>query len=117
MPERSNQGMELLSSDDLDRILAVTDSLKLHRDWLVIPIDTVPEGRETQQPDGKLILHAPGKERFDGWLAGLTQRLSMLDLGAIPRPTENDPKLPLTGPHEFRARGTRTYLGRGGTLP
>ncbi len=116
MPEASFQGMELVSAEDADRILKVTDALQLHRDWVIIPIDAVAEGREFQQPDGKLILHAPVRARFEAWLAGLRGRLEQLNLGAIPRAQEADPKLPLTGPHEIRPQGTRNYLGPLGVL-
>jgi len=116
MPEHSFQGMEVLTSEDVERINAVTDSLKLHRDWVVVPIDTLAEGREVQQPDGKIILHAPGRDRFDAWLLGLRDRLRLLNLGMIPRPTERDPKANLTGPFEFKAMGTRRYLGSRGIL-
>jgi hypothetical protein len=116
MPEPSFQGTQLLSEEDLQRILKITDALQLHRDWVVVPIDTVPEGRELQQPDGKIILHAPVRERFEAWLAALRSRLMELDLGAVPRPTVRDPKLPLTGPFQAQARGTRNYLGSRGVL-
>jgi len=116
MPVRSYQGMQLLTVGDIARILEVTDALQLHRDWVVIPIDAAPEGREVQQPDGKIIIHAPVKERFEDWLKRLQERLMTLDLGAVPRPSVNDPKLPLTGPFEIKARGTRSYLGSIGIL-
>jgi len=116
MPDRSFQGMELLSAVDLERILQVTDALQLHRDWVVVPIDAVVEGHEIQQPDGKIIIHAARRDSFEVWLKGLRTRLQELHLGAVPRPTQNDPKESLTGPHEFRAQGTRTYLGALGIL-
>ncbi len=108
--------MEILSPEDVARILAVTDSLALHRDWVVVPIDAVDEGREVQQPDGKIILHAPRRDRFEAWLRGLRDRLQGLNLGMVPRPTERDPKLGLTGPFEFQAMGTRRYLGSRGIV-
>lgn len=111
MPDSSFQGMQLVSREDLERILKVTDSLQLHRDWVVVPIDALPEGREAQLPDGKLIVHAPVKERFEEWLAELPSRLMEFNLGAVPRPTQNDPKWPLTGSGEIKLKGTRGYLG------
>lgn len=116
MPDDSFQGMQLLSSEDLYRILRVTDALDLHRDWIVIPIDASPEGRETQQPDGKLILHAPTRPGFEAWLRNLRGRLEALELGRIPRREENDPKFALTGPGELPPMGTRRYLGAMGIL-
>ena len=116
MPDDSFQGMQLLSSEDLDRILRVTDELDLHRDWIVVPIDASPEGHETQQPDGKVIIHAPPRSGFEAWLRGLRGRLEGLELGRIPRREENDPKFPLTGPGELPPTGTRRYLGALGIL-
>ncbi|MBV8881115.1 MAG: hypothetical protein JO332_14210 [Planctomycetaceae bacterium] len=103
--------MQLLTGEDLGRIYAVTDALQLHRDWLVVPVDVRPEGREYQQPDGKIILHAPVREQFEDWLKDLRRRLQLLDLGRVPRPYVNDPHLTSTGPHDYQPRGTRNYLG------
>jgi len=116
MPKRSFQGMDILTTEDVERIMAVTDSLGLHRDWVVVPLDTLAEGREVQQPDGKIILHAPGRDRFESWLLGLRDRLPGLDLGRVPRPDERDPKAGLTGPFVFKAMGTRRYLGSRGIV-
>jgi hypothetical protein len=116
MPITSFQGMQLLSTEDLDRILTVTDALNLHRDWIVIPIDAAPVGREIQQPDGKIIIHAPSRPGFEAWMKGLRGRLLELELGRVPRREENDPKFSLTGPGEIRPTGTRGYLGAGGIL-
>ena len=111
MPSASYQGMQLLSPEDISAILKVTDALQLHRDWVIIPIDARPEGHEYQQPDGKLIIHAPVRERFESWLKELRGRLQLLDLGRVPRASVDDPNLGSTGPHEIQALGTRNYLG------
>ena len=116
MPHSSYQGMPLLTDEDLERILQVTDALQLHRDWIVVPIDAVPGGQLMQQPDGKIIIHGPPADTFEAWLKGLRAGLMELKLGAVPRPTQNDPKLSLTGPHEIQALGTRTYLGPRGIV-
>ncbi len=111
MPASSNQGFQLLSMDDVDAILKVTDALDLHRDWIIIPIDAEPEPRLTQQPDAKIIIHAPVRERFDSWLKILPDRLQELDLGRVPHKIVDDPNLGLTGPYGPLPTGTRTYLG------
>src|SRR3954469_12873398 len=85
MPTSSQQGFQLLTMEDVDRILDVTDSLQLHRDWVIIPIDAVPEPRIVQQPDAKIIIHAPVQEHFEPWLRSLRDRLQELDLGRVPR--------------------------------
>jgi|SRR5579872_4490559 len=111
MPSTSNQGMQLLSTEDLERIFRVTDALLLHRDWVIVPIDAALEGHECQQPDGKIIIHAPVQGRFEDWLKNLRRRLQALDLGRVPRPDVDDPNLASTGSHEIQLRGTRNYLG------
>jgi len=111
MPSASYQGMELLTREDVRAILKVTDGLQLHRDWIIIPIDAKPEGHEYQQPDGKLILHAPVREHFEGWVKDLRRRLQILDLDRVPRATIDDPNLGSTGPHLPKPTGTRNYLG------
>jgi len=111
MPTTSNQGMQLLTDDDLHRIYGITDALQLHRDWVVIPVDARYEGQEYQQPDGKIIIHAPVRAQFEAWLKHLRSRLQLLDLGRVPRPYVNDPNLGSTGPFLIRPKGTRNYLG------
>jgi len=111
MPSASYQGMQLLTQEDMGAILKVTDALQLHRDWIIVPIDAKPEGREYQQPDGKIILHAPVRDQFETWLKDLKRRLEILDLGRVPRRDVDDPNIASTGPHEIRPMGTRNYLG------
>jgi len=112
----TNRGVQLLSTDDVDRILAVTDSLDLHRDWVIIHIDAVPEPVEVQQPGGKIIIHAPVQERFEPWLRSLRDRLQELELGRVPHKIVDDPNLGLTGPHGPLPMGTRAYLGSLGMI-
>jgi hypothetical protein len=116
MPTSSQQGYQLLSMDDVDRILAVTDALELHRDWVIIPIDAVPVPKIVQQPDAKIIIHAPVRELFEPWLRTLRDRLQELDLGRVPRKIVDDPNLGLTGPHGPLPLGTRAYLGSLGMI-
>ena len=108
--------MELLTDDQVARITRVTDQLDLHPDWVVVPLNVADEGLEMMQPDGKVLIRAPGGAAFEPWLAGLRGRLERLDLGRTPRREEQDPKWPLTGPGEFQAWGTRRYLGTWGIL-
>lgn len=111
MPVSSNQGIQLLSMDDVDRILEVTDALNLHRDWVIVPIDASWEPHLVQQPDGKIIIHAPVREQFEPWIKSLRERLQELDLGRVPHKIVDDPNLGLTGPYGPLPTGTRGYLG------
>ena len=104
--DRHNE-MELLSSEQVERIYRVTDAFELHRDWVIVPLNCAPEGREVMQPDGKIILRAPGRTAFVTWLAELPDRLRALDLSRTPRRGEEDPKRPLTGLWGPKPIGTR----------
>ena len=108
--------MELLTAEQVERIYRIVDRLSIHRDWVVVPLNAAEEGVELMQPDGKILLRPPGREKFEPWLAELPDRLQHLDLGRAARRGENDPKWPLTGPGEIHATGTRRYLGDGGIL-
>lgn len=105
--------MDVLSADQIERVYRVTDALRLHRDWVVVPMDAVARPVELVMPDGKLLLHAPGGKGFELWMDGLRERLETLDLGRVARSHERDPKWPLTGPGSPRFEGTMRYL-RGG---
>ena len=115
-PGRRHNEMELFRADEIERVYKVTDSLDLHRDWIVVPLNAAGEGSEVMQPDGKILIRAPGGEKFEPWLARLRGRLERLDLGRTPRRGEDDPKFPLTGPGEPRAVGTRPDTGELGIL-
>lgn len=116
MPASSNQGVQLLSMEDVDRILEVTDALDLNRDWVIIPVDAVWEPRLVQQPDAKIIIHAPVRERFEPWISSLRGRLQRLDLGRVPHKIVDDPNTGLTGPFGPPPMGTRGYLGPLGVI-
>src|SRR6185295_510838 len=116
MPASSNQGVELVSMDDVDRILRVTDALNLHRDWVIIPVDAMEEPRLMQQPDGKVLIHAPVREKFEAWIQALPGGLRDLDLGRVPNKIVYDPNLGLTGPYGPSPKGTRGYLGTLGVV-
>ena len=105
--------MDMLSSGQIESVYRVTDGLRLHRDWVVVPMDAVARPVEVVMPDGKLLIHAPGGKGFDLWIEGLRERLEALDLNRTPRAHEWDPKWPLTGPGSPPAEGTMRYLRRG----
>lgn len=108
--------MELLTAEQVERIYLVTDGLDIHRDWVVVPLNAADEGMEMMHPDGKVLLRAPGGDKFELWLRELPDRLARLDLGRAARREEQDPKWSLTGPGEIHAWGTRRYLGDRGIL-
>ena len=112
MTERFHNGMELLTAEQAVAIYLTTDGLDLHRDWVVVPLNCAAEGEEFQQPDGKILIRAPGGDKFEPWLRGLRDRLQALELGRVPRREDPDPKRPFTGLYGPRFFGTRRYLQR-----
>lgn len=102
--------MELLTAEQVERVYRVTDGLRLHRDWVVVPLNGLEEGKEIVLPDGKILLRPPAGERFEAWVQGLPERLAALDLSRAARSHENDPKAFLTGTQGPKLKGTRRYL-------
>ena len=80
------QTATLVTPDQIERVLQVTDTFALSRDAVVVPIKSMHEaGAVIVLPDGKLILHPPPGDRFEGWLAALPAELAALDLRKTPR--------------------------------
>ena len=71
------RSMHMITQDAMERIFAVTDRLGIHRESVVVPLGTRPEGRVRRRPDGKLELTADGAN-FDAWIAGLEDQLKGL---------------------------------------
>jgi len=71
------RSMHMITQEAMERIFAVTDRLGIHRESVVVPLGTRPEGRVRRRPDGKLELTAGGAD-FDAWIAGLEAQLKRL---------------------------------------
>ena len=71
------RSMHMVTQEAMERIFAVTDRLGIHRESVVVPLGTRPEGRVRRRPDGKLELTADGAD-FDGWLQRLEGELKGL---------------------------------------
>ncbi len=84
--------MPVLTGPQIDRVLELTDSLGLHRNWVIIPLYASAESLEVVQPDGKLLLRPPGGPAFESWLGGLRRRLETMDLGKVARSSHPDPR-------------------------
>ncbi len=76
----------LVTPEQLERIHATTDAFRLNRDFVVVPLKSAEDaGREMVMPDGKLLVRPPVPSEFEGWFAGLAERLSRMDLAKVPR--------------------------------
>jgi hypothetical protein len=60
---------------EIQRILAVTDRLGLHRESVVIPLAPRHPGRVRRMPDGKLEIVVEAEDPFEAWLGGLEAEL------------------------------------------
>lgn len=83
--------MKVLTPEQVHRVYDVTDSLFLHRNWVVIPLAAAERPLELVMPDGKVLIRPPGGARFESWLEGLRLRLQDLDLSRTPKRGEHDP--------------------------
>ena len=70
--------LEEVTLKEIERILAVTDGMGIHREKVVIPLGTRHPGRVRRRPDGKIEIVVEKDEPFDDWLSGLEEKLRAL---------------------------------------
>ena len=71
----------LVTPEQIERVLALTDTFSLSRDSVVIPLKTMePDGKAMVLPDGKVLLHPPPAPTFEAWLKKLPEALASMDL-------------------------------------
>ena len=116
MPVPCNGQFEVLTEADVERIYRLVDGLGLDRDYVIIPLMCAERGLEMQQPDGRIIVRPPGDAGFEGWIGGLADRLSALDLGRVQKVGEDRNRIK-AAPFLPHWHGTRTYLGEVGHNP
>lgn len=63
--------LEVVTMKEIDAIFAVTDSLGLHRESLVIPLGPATPGGVRRLPNGKLEITVEAARPLDEWLAEL----------------------------------------------
>jgi hypothetical protein len=102
--------MEVLTAEQVERVYRLTDSLLLHRDWVVVPLGAHPVGLEMELPDGKVLVRPPGGPAFDPWLAGLGDRLRALNLDRALRAGELERHYPRTPAGAAPGSGARRYV-------
>ncbi len=64
-----------VSFAQITRILEVTDSLGLNREWIEVPLSPERPGVVRTLPNGKLEIVVDADQPFDEWLAGLADRI------------------------------------------
>ena len=62
---------EAVGIREINRILEITDRLRIHREAVVIPLGARHPGRVRKRPDGKIEIVVESENDFETWLAGL----------------------------------------------
>jgi hypothetical protein len=77
--------MKIITPQEINRILAVTDALGLHREAVMVQLDFVAGGRVGLWAGRKVDITAPDDVPLDRWLADLPAKISALDLAGVRR--------------------------------
>jgi len=76
--------MDRVGPREIHRILAVTDSLLLHRESISVPLATRGEG-SVRLLGERIEIVAPAAGNFDSWLQTLPAQIQALDLTRVRR--------------------------------
>jgi hypothetical protein len=63
---------------EIERILALTDRLGIHREAVTIPLKPATPGSVRRLPDGRYEILVEGERDLDQWLPELEERLRAL---------------------------------------
>jgi len=67
--------LHAVSFQQISRILDVTDTLGLNREWVEIPLSPECPGIVRKLPNGKLEIVVDTEQPFDAWLGTLEQQI------------------------------------------
>lgn len=67
--------LEAVSFQHITRILDLTDTLGINREWVEIPLSPESPGIVRQLPNGKLEIIVDADQPFDTWLGTLEQQI------------------------------------------
>jgi hypothetical protein len=70
--------MDVVSFAQISRILELTDSLGLDREWVEIPLSPERPGLVRRLPNGKLEIIVDADRQFDEWLGSLAGQIQSL---------------------------------------
>ena len=65
----------VVSFQQINQILEITDSLDISREWVEIPLGSESPGVVRKMPNGKVEIIVDADRPFDQWLAGLEETL------------------------------------------
>jgi len=63
--------LEVVTMNEIDAIFAVTDTLGIHREKLVIPLGPASPGRVRKLPNGKFEITVDAERPIDEWVKDL----------------------------------------------
>ncbi len=69
--------LEVVSFKQIGRILEVTDSLGLNREWVEIPLSPESPGVVRRLTNGKLEIVVDADEPFEDWLGSLPKHIQL----------------------------------------
>lgn len=83
MPRRRNHRkvrvtLQVVSFQQISRILDVTDALALNREWVEIPLSPESPGVVRTLPNGKLEIVVDADQPFEQWLGTLEQQIRLV---------------------------------------
>ena len=69
--------LEVVSFKQIGRILEITDSLGLNREWVEIPLSPERPGVVRRLTNGKLEIIVDADQPFEDWLGSLPQHIQL----------------------------------------
>ncbi|MCX5720856.1 MAG: hypothetical protein NT179_02340 [Nitrospirae bacterium] len=69
--------LDVVSFKHISRILELTDSLGLNREWVEIPLSPESPGLVRQLPNGKLEIIVDADQPFEDWLGSLPKHIQL----------------------------------------
>ncbi|BCA53851.1 hypothetical protein W02_09910 [Nitrospira sp. KM1] len=70
--------LHAVSFTQINRILELTDSLGLSREWVEIPLSPESPGIVRRLPNGKLEIIVDADQPFDAWLDALPREIQLV---------------------------------------
>ena len=70
--------LQVVSFAQISRILEITDSLGLSREWVEIPLPPESPGSVRRLGNGKLEIIVDADQPFEEWLSSLSQHIHLI---------------------------------------
>ena len=70
--------LEVVSFTHISRILGITDSLGLNREWVEIPLSPESPGVVRRLANGKLEIIVDADQPFEDWLESLPKHIQLI---------------------------------------